>query len=168
MIPGARQVGLVTSEVGGEVLVYDQDSNHIHQLNETSAAVWRLCDGRRSVTNIAMAADLVRLALAKLADANLLAGELATDVRVTGKSRRAFMKKAAVAGTIAIPVVASVSAPTAAGTSSTGNGTCPASVQNCNQATVAACCPGGFLSIGSCAVVGAGANRVVTVVCLAI
>ena len=32
---------------------YDLDRNRVHRLNRTTAEVWRLCDGQRTVTDIA-------------------------------------------------------------------------------------------------------------------
>lgn len=116
IVPAARIKELVTNEVDGEVLVYDQATHHIHHLNETSAAVWRLCDGQRTLAEVARAAGIrpetVQVALGKLADASLLRDELALDLRAPAQSRRAFMKKAAIAG--AIPAIVSVTAPLAA------------------------------------------------------
>lgn len=39
-------------ELDGETLVYDLKTHTACHLNETSAAVWRLCDGTRSVADI--------------------------------------------------------------------------------------------------------------------
>ena len=55
-VPAARFEHIVVNAVGGEVLVYDRASNQIHHLNESSATVWRLCDGERTVADIARAA----------------------------------------------------------------------------------------------------------------
>lgn len=116
--PVAHHVHLVTTETADEVLVYDRRNNHIHHLNATAASVWHRCDGDHSVECIAresgMTVDSVRLALEKLADANLLDGTGPVEAEVTSPSRRRFLKKAAVAGGIALPVIASISAPAAA------------------------------------------------------
>lgn len=115
-VPAARSTDLVTTASKDEVLVYDQERHHIHHLNATTTTVWTLCDGQRTVSELAQAAsvdeDAVRLALRKLEDANLLDGTLSTDMRGKVQSRRAFMKKAALAG-VAVPMIASVSAPAA-------------------------------------------------------
>jgi hypothetical protein len=77
--------------------------------------VWRLCDGERTASEIAVEAglkhDAVKFALRTLEDAKLLDGTLASELRGT-QSRRAFMRKAAIAG--AVPAIVSISAPTAA------------------------------------------------------
>ena len=52
-IPQARDEGLVIQELPDEVLVYDLDRHRSHCLNHTASAVWRLCDGQKSVSEIA-------------------------------------------------------------------------------------------------------------------
>lgn len=113
-VPAARSLDLVTTESKDEVLVYDQAVHHIHHLNASAAKVWRLCDGERTVSEIAMetglAEDAVKLALRTLEDAQLLDAPLGTSLRGM-QSRRAFMKKAAIAG--AVPAIVSVTAASA-------------------------------------------------------
>jgi hypothetical protein len=123
-VPAARVDGLVVTESKSEVLVYDTTQHHIHHLNQTSAVVWRLCDGRRSVADLAREAqfkveglvteDSVRLALTKLEDAGLLEGPLLSGMRGARQTRRTLLKRAAVAGAVAVPAIVSISAPTAA------------------------------------------------------
>jgi DNA-binding transcriptional ArsR family regulator len=118
IVPAARVDRLITTEAGDEVLVYDQATHHIHHLNMTSVAVWRLCDGHRTVSELAAATglsdDLVRLALTRLSRAKLLDAQLPATMGGEVQSRRRFMKKAAIAGGIALPVVVSMTAPSAA------------------------------------------------------
>ena len=84
-VPAARTIDLVTTESKDEVLVYDQTVHHIHHLNASAAKVWRLCDGERTVSEIAtearMAEEAVQLALRTLEEAQLLDGPLATTMR---------------------------------------------------------------------------------------
>jgi hypothetical protein len=121
-VPAARVSDLVINDVHGEVLVYDKQCHHIHHLNATAAAIWRLCDGERTVRDLALHASIdeeaVRLALRKCEDARLLDGPLSTEMRGT-QSRRTFLRKTAVAGAIALPAIVSISAPTAAQSDST-------------------------------------------------
>src|ERR1700687_761084 len=51
-LPKARREAIITKEVDGELLVYDRERDRAHCLNETAAAIWRLCDGRTSVGEI--------------------------------------------------------------------------------------------------------------------
>jgi hypothetical protein len=157
IVPAARFEHLVMTEAGGEVLVYDETSHHIHRLNQASATVWRLCDGRRTVAALAsesgMTVEMVQVALGKLADARLLDGDLPAGARAAAQSRRSFLRKAAVAG-VAVPVIASVSAPDAAASHSTGN-CIPAltdvpSATTANGGPCAHCCPPPGFTEGFC------------------
>jgi hypothetical protein len=123
-IPAARIEGLVVTESRDDVLVYDTEHHHIHHLNQVSAAVWRSCDGRRSIPDVTRTLratlpgeindEVVRLALTKLESAGLLSGALEPHVRTPGQSRRKFLRRAAVAGAVAVPIVLSISAPSSA------------------------------------------------------
>jgi hypothetical protein len=112
-VPAARFEHLVINEAGADLLAWDQSSGQFHHLNETSAAVWRLCDGHRSETEIAgstgMAGEVVGVALAKLAGAGLLDGTFEPGLPGVTPSRRAFIKQ----GTIGwrFPTVVSVTTP---------------------------------------------------------
>ena len=117
--PTARTNGLVVQDVPDEVLVYDLESNKAHCLNQTSAMVWRACDGKTSVPDIArligsqtgenVSDDLVWLAIDQLQENNLLEAEIRT--KFAGQSRREALKKIGVASMIALPIVASLAAP---------------------------------------------------------
>jgi hypothetical protein len=156
-LPRARTAELITTEVGDQVLVYDLQRHHIHHLNPTSATVWQLCDGRRTVGDLARAAGIddeaARLAVRQLADADLLDGTLSPEVGSARQSRRRFMKRAAIAG-VAVPVIVSVSAPQAAAQSSAlcggivcgPNQTCAVCVLD---RTLDTCCPD-FIPAGDC------------------
>lgn len=123
-VPAARCDRLIVTEAGDETLVYDTEMHHIHRLNATTAAVWRLCDGRRAVgdlareTGQALGASVgeasVRLALTKLDDAGLLQAPLSERLRVSRMSRRTLMQRVGVAGAVAIPAIVSVTMPAAA------------------------------------------------------
>ncbi|MDQ5844969.1 MAG: PqqD family protein, partial [Acidobacteriota bacterium] len=52
-LPLARQSSLIVKELEDETLVYDQETDQAHCLNETAALVWKNCDGRNSVNEIA-------------------------------------------------------------------------------------------------------------------
>ena len=122
--PMARRDHLVMNQVGEEVLVYDETTHAIHHLNPTSHAVWAACDGTRTSAMIAQAAGavlgaevsdvVVRLALSQLVTANLLVGKIPTEIEQPRHSRRTVLRRMAVAGGVALPVLASISAPAAA------------------------------------------------------
>lgn len=52
-LPKARCEALITKEVDGELLVYDRSRDKAHCLNESAAAIWKLCDGRTTPAEIA-------------------------------------------------------------------------------------------------------------------
>ena len=49
----ARKDDIVVKKLKDETLIYDLKENKAYCLNETSAMVWRLCDGKRSAVEIA-------------------------------------------------------------------------------------------------------------------
>lgn len=119
LIPTARKSGLVIQEMPNEVLVYDLESNKAHCLNETSAFVWKVCDGKNSVEDIAalfgaqsgnpVQEELIRLAIDQLSEKNLL--DQPMPVNFEGQTRRAVIKKLGLAAVVALPLVASLVAP---------------------------------------------------------
>lgn len=141
--PMARLAHMVMSHVGEEVLVYDETTHAIHRLNPTSHLVWSLCDGTRSLPDLAQAASaalgtevtdaVVRLALSQLASAKLLDGDLSLVQKEPRQSRRTVLRRLAIAGGVALPVLVSISAPTAVQAQSClGLGTpCSSSAQCC-------------------------------------
>ena len=120
--PTARKSGLVIQEVPDEVLVFDLESNKAHCLNNTAAMVWKSCDGKMSVPEIAkfigketgktVDDDMVWLAIDQLQENQLLESSPASPFK--GESRREVIKKIGLASMIAIPVVASLVAPQSA------------------------------------------------------
>lgn len=148
--PIARQNGIVVQELTDEVLVYDLDSNRAHCLNRSAAIVWKSCDGNNTVSDIAMqfdgkvSEDFVWLALEQLNESSLLQNDIAP--AFSGKSRRHVLKAMGLASMVALPMIASLVAPSSAlgavncvCTSNTqcSGLACP-STTNCNQAGVCA------------------------------
>ncbi len=155
-IPKARKNGLVIQETGDEVLVYDVDSNRAHCLNRTAAFVWKSCDGRRSVPEIAallgkelankVDEDLVWLAIDQLSNESLL--ESGIRLKRSGFSRRDAIRKIGLAAAVTLPVVAMLSFPNGAlavtcaasycGTNDPGNG-CGGGQYCCNSGGLYRC-----------------------------
>lgn len=52
-LPKARQSQLIVKDLPDEVLVYDLDRDKAHCLNHTAGMVWKNCDGKSNVTEIA-------------------------------------------------------------------------------------------------------------------
>lgn len=111
----------LSRELGAEVLIYDLQRDVGHCLNSTAAAVWRLCDGKRTPRQIAaelsrqfstpVGEQIVRLALGQLGDAHLL---VEREVPVECPSRRVVMQRIGIAAAIALPLITSMAAPTPA------------------------------------------------------
>ena len=160
IFPIARTEGLIVEELDDEVLVYDMDRDRAHCLNSTAARVWKLCDGRKNATDIARelhrtiqkpdaknnsrrvnapslqaAEELVWLALDQLSRDRLLEKETFAASRVSLISRREAIRRVGIGAAIAIPVVASITAPTAVQAGSCGH-------TNSNCSTGADCCSG--------------------------
>jgi hypothetical protein len=142
--PKARQDGLVTRELPGELLIYDTETHEAHCLNETAAFVWKQCDGTTSVPEIAgrlseetmteVDDELVWLALEDLWKRELLAGEPTGADEATMSRSQALRRTGIVAAAVAVPAVISVVAPTAAHAAS-----CIPSSQPCTPGST--CCP---------------------------
>ena len=148
--PEARKEGLVIQDMAEEVLVYDLNTNKAHCLNQTAAFVWKACDGRNSVTDISQLyskqsgavinEDLIWLAIDQLKENDLLAADINSAFR--GESRRSVIKKIGLSAVIALPIVASLAAPTsvlalASCTGCTSNAQCTAAgcPPNCTGGT---------------------------------
>ena len=118
--PSARKEGLIVQTLPDETLVYDLDRDLAHCLNHTASLIWHRCDGRTTAKQIArtLAAELsqpvdeklVWLALDQLGRNHLLA-EGAVSV-LPAMNRREVVRALATTAVIALPVVASIIAPT--------------------------------------------------------
>ncbi len=118
-LPLARKSDLVMQEVGDELLVYDLKTNKAYCLNETSAQIWLLCDGKNSVSEIAkkmseqmkteITEDFIRIALDQLNKDEILEDGL--EIRFNGLSRREIIRKVGFASVAAMPIISSVVAP---------------------------------------------------------
>ena len=147
--PKARSENLVIQTLPDETLVYDMTSNEAHCLNETAAFVWSKCSGDLTVDDIAhsatiafgkpVSADLVNFAVKELNDRKLLS-ESGIDLPAIS-SRRQVIKKLGLASAIAVPIVASIVAPTSALASVSCGCANPG---NCPSQAGGACPPGAF------------------------
>jgi hypothetical protein len=125
--PRARSNKLICEEIDGELVIYDQLTDRITQLNHSAAVVWRACDGNRSLAELLAFVqptlgeladeDVVQVALDYLTDSDLLeAGVPARTPLARRQSRRRFIQRAGTVGIAAtlLPVVYSLAAPTPA------------------------------------------------------
>lgn len=122
MKPRAREEGIVVRELSDETLVYDLERHRAHCLNASAARVWRLCNGNRSVEEIAAqlagelkgdANEVVWLALDQLGRARLLCHRMTRSASGPRRSRRDVVRRLGLAAAL-LPAVASILAPTAA------------------------------------------------------
>ena len=116
----ARNEGVVVQELPDEVLVYDLKRHKAHCLNKTAAFIWQHCDGQTTAAEIAtllqqetgapVSEEIIWYALSGLGQANLLDKKLKPPV--SGRvSRRDVLQKLGQGALLAIPVIASLSAP---------------------------------------------------------
>ena len=165
MKPEKRREGLVVTELQGEVLVYDLERHRAHCLNPTAATVFRRCDGRTTVRQIA--AELhangsrraseaaVWLALERLDKAHLLEVPLLASSDATVLSRRELIRRAAVLSGLLLPAVTSVIAPTPAEAAATCVANCTGKPFGtpCSSTAPANClctCDGMVTCVGGC------------------
>lgn len=128
--PLSRKEDIVIQEADGEVLIYDMSKNKAFCLNETSALVWQMCDGNKSVSEISKGIskklgapsneDLVWLAIDQLKKENLIANSEELSSNFEGMSRREVIKKVGLGTMIALPIVTGLVAPTAVHALSSG------------------------------------------------
>lgn len=151
--PKARKEGLVIRELAEEVLIYDTLTEKAHCLNKTAALVWKYSDGLSSISQIAHSLSLeldapvdeqlVWFALEQLSKDQLLAEPIEMPQLMHGMTRRQLVRTLGLAAVIAVPVVTSIVAPTAAqaATCLPPGAACTSSAQCCN----------GLCSGGTCA-----------------
>lgn len=129
--PVARQQDLIVEELADEVLVYDLTTDKAHCLNRMSALIWRNCDGKKSESEIAevleqelespVSVQVVLLGLEELASYGLLKSEPNEEGELPKAtvSRRRLVQNLGLAAALSLPLIMSISAPTAAQAGST-------------------------------------------------
>lgn len=152
--PKNRNANLVVQELGKEILIYDTETQKAFCLNETSNAVWQMCDGTRSAGDIsrelgeklktAVPEDMIWLAIEQLKKDNLLENGDDVKIKFTKVSRREAIKKVGLASVIALPLVSSLIAPAAASAQSPGactssGGACTTDINGLNNCCSSSC-----------------------------
>jgi hypothetical protein len=110
-------------QVGTETLVYDEGRHTAYCLNQSSAVIWKLANGERSIEQIRdeaslelgapVSTELVLFAVDALRADGLI--EPSASVAVApAVSRRSMLQTLGVGGALLLPVIAAVVAPTAA------------------------------------------------------
>lgn len=177
--PKGRKSSLVVQELNNEIMIYDMTENKALCLNETSAIVWQACDGNNTISEITRILteklgksaneDLVWLAIEQLKKENLIENSNELKSPFLGMSRRDVIKKVGLGTLIALPVVASIIAPTpvlagscfglnGTGCTASPNDCCPNTpTLNCNTTPVTSvmvCCLGtGYILTGTASTV---------------
>ena len=142
-LPRARQASLIIKEVDDETLIYDMQADKAHCLNSTAAQVWKSCDGKTSVQEIAtklsvpdgapVNENLVWLALDQLEKFKLLDEAPAKPAMLAGLTRRQMVARLGIAAA-ALPAIVSIVTPHAyAATSLLPPGGCCVSPNDCGS-----------------------------------
>ncbi len=153
--PRARKKELIVRTLAsGETVVYDLETHEAHCLNQTSAMVWRRCDGTTTLAEMAseitmeldepFTEELVHVALAELDEAGLLENMPLELKRTAAMTRRQAMSRIGKGALIAalIPLITTILAPTPAAA-----GSCLPSGASCTSGYQ--CCSG-FCNSGTC------------------
>ncbi|NNF00469.1 MAG: PqqD family protein [Pyrinomonadaceae bacterium] len=121
-LPKARTSDLVISDYKDEILVYDLRSHRCHSLNRTAHTVWQEADGKKTLEQIGKKIDrrlsklngeqLVLLSLGELEKRDLLDSGTQYGFR-SSVSRREIIKSVGKSTMIALPFIASITAPKA-------------------------------------------------------
>lgn len=159
--PLSRQADILVQDLDNELLVYDLQINKAYCLNHTSAMVFEFSDGTKTISEISelmskklgilVSEDFVWLALKDLEKENLLKNSEEISNYLMGLSRREIVKKVGFASMIALPIIASVVAPSALAAQSNAAVRCviPADCTSGNCASTfylpvgMFCCPSG-------------------------
>src|SRR5580765_8468143 len=122
--PRARREGLIVQTLPDETLVYDLDRDLAHCLNQSASLVWNYCDGRNTAKQIArsVAQELnqsiderfVWLALDLLDRNHMLAEMPVPPPQMASLNRRTETRALGLSAAVAIPIVASIVAPSPA------------------------------------------------------
>lgn len=124
-LPKIRE-NLLIQDLNDEVLVYDTKAHKSYCLNSTAKIVFNYCDGVQTFADIDLPEDVIYLALDELKNQNLIETNFVSPF--AGINRREVIKKVGLASMVALPIIASLIAPTAANAASFTAAAC----QPCN------------------------------------
>jgi len=141
-LPCARRNDLLVESVLAETVIYDAFTHRVHCLNPTASIVWKHCDGKTRIEELAarVGAELsapcdqssIEIALQQLSEADLLVKPIKASRSRKELSRRDLLRHTRTAA-ILLPVVVSVLAPTPAMAASClpAGSPCPGSIPCC-------------------------------------
>lgn len=123
-LPRARREHLLVQDLPDEVLIYDLERHKAYCLNQTAARIWRLCNGRRTVEDLARALErevgspvdalFIWPALGQLSRSHLLEKRIELPVLNERMTRREMARALGFATAALVPLITAVTAPTAA------------------------------------------------------
>jgi hypothetical protein len=157
-LPAAKTVNLVVQELRDETLIYDQATDRMFCLNETSAKVFNHCNGRTSFEELKrkhkFTDDLIYLALDEFKAKDLLTNY--ESVHFAGMSRREAVKRVGLASLVALPLISTLVAPTSTAAASGAAPTCSDGIMNgsetdtdCGGGTCPKCAAGRMCAVPS-------------------
>ncbi len=121
-LPKARKADLVTRQIPGELLVYDLKRHKAFCLNDTAATIWKNCNGKRTVADLAAQVEkdqhtpvdekVIWLALDQFEKSHLLQAKTVRPINLPPISRRSLIR-AGIITAITLPIVTMIAAPTA-------------------------------------------------------
>ena len=122
-LPRLRTQNLVVKELPNELLIYDLERNKAFCLNQTARLIMDECDGITAIDEAVnslnhklkskMSEDMIWMVLEQLKDANFIEKNYEIPIQTTRVTRRKILQSAATLG-IALPIITSLIAPTAA------------------------------------------------------
>lgn len=142
---------MVIKEVDNEVLIYDLERDKAHCLNPSAAAIWRRCDGKTTPEALAISLgkdtdtrvdeDFIWLGLRDLRRNHLLENDVGWPQEMgvskgIGMPRREAVRRIGIAAAMALPLVISITSPTAVQAAAS----CSTQCKPCN--TGGDCCSG--------------------------
>jgi hypothetical protein len=146
-LPRARKSELVIVELPNEVLVYDYRTAKAHCLNFAASLVWANCDGLTTIAEmtellqkemkVPLGDEVIWLALDQLRQARLLEEPFARPPQGAQISRRILVKRLSTAA-VALPLIISLTAPTAAAAATCGaaGAACTSDADCCSNSCV--------------------------------
>jgi hypothetical protein len=165
--PVSRKADIVVQELHNEILIYDLSIHKAFSLNETSTLVWQACDGSKDISEISaqisrqlksnVTEDFVWLALEELKRENLLEQEAEVSAPFPGMTRREVIRRVGLASLVALPIISSLVAPTAAHAQSSNCGAAAGRSNGCTCTAAGNCasgCCGNTAGTNTCVAVG--------------
>src|SRR5215213_10389544 len=111
--PKQRTSDIVVQDYNDEILIYDLRENKAHCLNKTSAEIWRACNGSKSMDELAEmygGREIVWLAVNEMHSRHLVE-DVDVSTTYSGMTRREVVRKIGLGSMVALPVIASLVAP---------------------------------------------------------